>query len=98
MTTNWKTHYKQKCLASLDQTYKESMPEKDTELFFLTKTLITPKEKDNCGHAQDDGYDGVRYISNINCDNEQSYGPAWKKASHFSDNHFLMGFCMDIKM
>ena len=90
MTTKWNSH-------DIGQTLKNwvksitkirSMPEKDTKLFFLRKTLLT-FDDDN---GKCNGNHIVGYISNIKCDEEKHYGPAWRKTSNFSGTQFFDGF------
>ena len=94
MTTEWNRH-------DIGQTLKNwvksitklrSMPEKDTKLFFLRKTLVTFNKKNPQGSGKCDGNDIVGYISNIKCDEEKHYGPAWRKTSNFSGTQFFDGF------
>ena len=94
MTTDWNRH-------DIGQTLKNwvksitrlrSMPEKDIKLFFLRKTLVTFDEKDHYGNGKCNTNDIVGYISNIKCDEEKRYGPAWRKTSNFSGTQFFDGF------
>ena len=94
MTTEWNSH-------DIGQTLKDwvksitrlrSIPEKDIDLFFLRKTLVTFDKKDHYGNGKCNGNDIVGYISNIKCNEEKRYGPAWRKTSNFSGTQFFDGF------
>ena len=94
MTTEWNSH-------DIGQTLKDwvksitklrSMTKKDAEHFFLRKTIVTAHEKDHFGNGETNDNNIVGYISNIKCDEEKRYGPAWRKSSNFSGTQFFDGF------
>ena len=94
MTTEWNSHDIGQTLKNWVESIKKirSMPEKAIELFFLRKTLVTFEEKHHCGNGRRNDNDIVGYISNIKCDEEKRYGPAWRKTSNFSGTQFFDGF------
>ena len=94
MTTEWNSHDIGQTLTNWVKsiTRLRSMPEKDIKLFFLRKTLVTFDEKDHYGNGKCNTNDIVGYISNIKCDEEKHYGPAWRKTSNCSGTQFFDGF------
>ena len=94
MTSEWNSHDIRQTLKDWVKsiTRLQSMPEKDTELYFLRKMLVTFEEKDYYGNGRFNGNDIVGYISNIKCEEEKHYGPSWRKPSNFSGTQFFDGF------
>ena len=96
VTTKWNKQYVGESLKHWVTSISKirSIPEKEKESIFLSKTVLEYETRNKNGNITGKGF--LYYISNTDCIKQRDIGPKWRKASLWSATQFGDGFLYSI--